>query len=380
MAAPLRPRGTISTAATAAVRMITTHAPSPKKQQFIDDAATFSGALERLRRKTVKKPLALTREATQTSQEALLRSSLGKKASDADMARLHAIKQKDNMYISPQKPSAWLFSKLIAGMEGEADLQELKTELARLHNRRLYSMPDWQTANLFRALVMKGLYKEATFLVAQPTSVYGLTVGTNTHRELLRTEAIYSAVSEHTLNKVNKIDNLLIRISGGAKHLNALFDSDIVLAGLALNALEALRANDHEPHPAAFKIYTEVANKYSSALRTRWTAFPAKLPADTNLSTAVCADLQRNLIDYTLTLEGLQRSLTGLTDKTSLAFNTRVAAELERTISDINSLLSAKAAEVGKTAFSLLTIDSYKAGLRLAMEASATPVAEAVEA
>ncbi|KAK9366943.1 hypothetical protein V1509DRAFT_628457 [Lipomyces kononenkoae] len=344
-----------------------------KKILFAQQTSTFDGALERLKTKT-EKPSVREDKFRKLSQEELLAASLQKRQAGVISAQNNSSRRKLLSRLKASSPSQRLMTLLVSKVETKEQAAELKKELKRLATDKLYVMPSWQTTKMFRDLTLKGLYTDASDLVSH-SELYGLTFDHPVKTEILRAFAIRCEAFGWHLGHMRKVRNTLVRLAEDKE--NRVFKVP-QFAAIGIGALTTLRANDANPPQELLTAYKAELKSFVSALKGRWNKFPKVQPNEEDLtSVSFLSELQRRVVDFELSLNGLQRAMADVSANDRKFLNTAIG-QIEESLDKAKSILTEQARQLKKEGFSSLTIDSYRQVFLT--EKSAQPKSEISEA
>ncbi|KAK9456991.1 hypothetical protein V1511DRAFT_242159 [Dipodascopsis uninucleata] len=317
------------------------------KERYRGYLQSFSGALQALVLKTTPQ---VTSRGTKMSQEERLRSSLkggyetmnGK----ADQARNSS---------KPKNPSHYLVSALIKNIKKSNQVDIVLEQLKYLNTKKLYTMPEWQVVQFLRGTTVKGYYSKIAPVLSQ-SHAYGFTLGSQVQQELLRIFAYAAKSKKWQFTKANKIQNIINKITISNPSDIVKFNSQ------ALGCMSILASNQsREKMPSA--VESDI-KKYAYATRDNWDEFT--LPSAILERSGDFAEIERSLVDYTLSANGLVFAADRIQEKKLKTFCKFAANLLVNDIEITKGLISQEAQKRGKKSFSNFNLDIY----RLAAEES----------
>ncbi|KAK9237964.1 hypothetical protein V1525DRAFT_402525 [Lipomyces kononenkoae] len=326
-----------------------------KKVLFAQQTSTFDGALERLKTKT-EKPTIAEGKVRKLTQDELLAASVQKRQAGVVSAPNNSARRKMLTRLKPSSPSQHLMTLLVSRVETKEQAAELKKQMKRLANDELYVMPSWQSTKMVRNLTLKGLYTDASDLVSH-SALYSLAFDYPVKAELLRAFAIRCETFGWHLGHMRKVRNMLVRLADAKE--DRVFKVPQFTA-IGIGALTALRANDANPPQEFLNAYKAELKSFVSALEGRWHEFPRVGPTEQELtSVRFLSELQRRVIDFELSLNGLQRAVADVPSGQQKFLNAAIG-QIEESLNKAKGILAEQAQQMNKEGFSNLTIDSYR--------------------
>ncbi|KAK7206232.1 hypothetical protein BZA70DRAFT_276105 [Myxozyma melibiosi] len=346
------------------VRFSSTEAtPSPPQ--------SFKTLLDALYTKTTKRVIETDVASGQLAQEILLRRSMGKKLTEED----RVLENNGRKRVIEARPASQKeVTALIKAIEHKSDIDGLVALIGRLgKQKRGYRTPDWQSALLFRHLVLKGFYPEATRLMNTPRE-HNFSRGPETRHELLRTYAIHLRLAEHSVSSTGTVARRFER-----------YVNDPLYNGLAIASLGAIMHNTSYYIPAHLPIqHAAAVKKFTELLGGAVDEHPISTPVSSikSFTNNQLIALERLLVDFELTHQGLvkTREVIDQSDAELLKLNSKLTSLFETKQRELREALAARAQFLGRANFTSWTLEKYEEALSRRAPASEEPEAEEAEA